>query len=471
MVVKCADFKPAEFFKTVGTLKNRKGNPGKDKDKIRHYMALTTAFDIETTYIKEIDESVMYIWQWAFGEDLVIYGRTWDEYRETVQAVKDALPPGRWLVCFVHNLSFEFQWLKSIFTFSADDVFAMASRKVLKCDADAFIEFRCSYLLTNMSLDMFTRKFNVRHGKLSGEEFDYSKVRYPWTELTERELEYCTNDVQGLVEAVDAQMARDKDTLQTIPLTSTGYVRREAKAAMRNSGQHHSTLFYMQPDIDLYRALRAAFRGGDTHASRFYATTEEYAQTVNYVHSADRSSSYPAVMVNNLYPMTPFVKIAECDLNEDYIKRGITIRNWALLLRVRLTEVSLKDPYYPAPYISKDKCLNLQMEILEETRKGKRKKTYYHEDNGRVLKAGALETVVTDVDLRIILSTYNCKMEVLEGWFSYYGPLPEPLRKLVIKYYTDKTELKGVVGQERYYDKAKALLNALYLRYDGSESR
>ena len=105
MVVKCADFQPADFFKTIGTLKNRKGNPGKEKDKIRHYMAITTAFDIETSYIKEIDESIMYIWQWAFGEDLVVYGRTWDEYRQTVKVVKDALPPDRWLVCFVHNLS------------------------------------------------------------------------------------------------------------------------------------------------------------------------------------------------------------------------------------------------------------------------------------------------------------------------------------------------------------------------------
>jgi hypothetical protein len=32
----------------------------------------------------------------------------------------------------------------------------------------------------------------------------------------------------------------------------------------------------------------------------------------------------------------------------------------------------------------------------------------------------------------------------------------------VIKYYRDKTELKGVKGMEVYYDKAKALLNSLY---------
>ena len=32
----------------------------------------------------------------------------------------------------------------------------------------------------------------------------------------------------------------------------------------------------------------------------------------------------------------------------------------------------------------------------------------------------------------------------------------------MIKYYREKTELKGVKGMEIYYDKAKALLNALY---------
>ena len=49
-----------------------------------------------------------------------------------------------------------------------------------------------------------------------------------------------------------------------------------------------------------------------------------------------------------------------------------------------------------------------------------------------------------------------------EKWSSCKGGIPEELVQEVIKYYREKTELKGVKGQEIYYDKSKALLNALY---------
>ena len=77
MVGKCADFQPEQYFKDAPMLKNRRGNPGGNK---RHYVGITTAFDIETTYIEEINQSIMYIWQWQFGEDFTVIGRTWEEF-------------------------------------------------------------------------------------------------------------------------------------------------------------------------------------------------------------------------------------------------------------------------------------------------------------------------------------------------------------------------------------------------------
>ena len=244
MVVNCADFQPSEYFKNCPKVKNRRGNPAGKK---RHYVGITTAFDIETTLLPDIKQSIMYIWQWQFGNDYTVIGRTWEEFTELQKAVKASLPSGYWLVVYVHNLSYEFQFLKGIYPFTPDQVFAIASRKVLKCDMYDCFEFRCSYRLTNMSLKQFTSKMNVEHVKLSGDDFDYSLTRYPWTPIEGDELQYCVNDVLGLVEAVDALMARDKDTLQTIPLTSTGYVRRNAKRAMRE-GVHHSFIYSILPD-------------------------------------------------------------------------------------------------------------------------------------------------------------------------------------------------------------------------------
>lgn len=440
MLLKCADFNPEAYFRDCAKVKNRRGNPA---GKSRHYLGIVTAFDIETSIIPGTEQSIMYIWQWQFGEDYTVIGRTWEEFTDLQERIKSSLPSGYWLVVYVHSLAYEFQFLKGVYSFHPDEVFAVASRKPLKCDMLGCFEFRCSYKLTNMSLSQFTRKMGVAHQKLSGDEYNYSVVRYPWTELTDRELEYCTNDVLGLVEAINALMARDGDTLQTIPLTSTGYVRRNAKRAMRE-GMHHSFVYSILPNYEVYCALREAFRGGNTHASRFFS-----GDIVHNVHSADRSSSYPAVICNCEFPMTEFIPILPKDLNIGYVTRCITIRHKALLLRVGIYNLRLKNPYWGCPYISKDKCRNIHKGVDTE-------------DNGRILSADYLETTITDIDLKIILSEYDGELVILQGWYASYKPLPAPLVEEVKKYYRDKTELKGIPGQEVYYDKAKSLLNSLY---------
>ena len=439
-VVKCADFKPETFFANVGVLKNRRGNPAGKK---RHYLALTTAFDIETSVIPGTEQSVMYIWQWQLGTEYTVIGRTWEEFINLQIQIKACIPDDTWIVCYVHNLSFEFQYLKGVYKFLPSDVFAVASRKIVKCDMHGCYEFRCSYKLTNMSLGEFTKKMNAEHKKLSGEEFDYSVVRYWFTEMSDTELQYCINDVLGLVESINALMKRDGDTLQTIPLTSTGYVRRNAKRAMKK-GVHHNLVYSMLPDLNTYEALKEAFRGGNTHANRYYV-----GDIVKGVHSADRSSSYPAVICNCEFPMTEFVPILQKDLNKAYITRCVKIRHKALLLRIGIKKLRLRNMLWGCPYLSKSKCRNIHKAVDTE-------------DNGRILSADYLETTVTDIDLKIILQEYRGKIIFLEGWYSSYKKLPQPLIEEVKKYYTEKTELKGVIGQEVYYDKAKALLNSLY---------
>ena len=446
-VVKCADFDAQSFFHKAPMVKNRRGNPGK---KARHYVGMTTAFDIEASIIPGTEQAVMYVWQWCFS-DTVVIGRTWEDFLSLQDSIRKALPDGTWLVVYVHNLSYEFQFLKGIYSFMEDDVFAVGSRQVIKCDMWGRFEFRCSYKLTNMSLGQFTKKMNVEHKKLSGDEFDYSKERYPWTELDPEELQYCVNDVAGLVEAVNSLMARDGDNLSTIPLTSTGYVRRDAKRAMKE-GTHHSAMQAMMPTYDVYVALREAFRGGNTHASRFMA-----GDIIYNVHSADRSSSYPAVLCNREYPVSQFIPIMKSDLNMGYIQRCISIRHKALLLRIGIKNLRLRDPYWACPYLSKDKCRN----IHEASYVADEEHTDMI-DNGRILEADYLETTITDVDLEIICSEYTGEIIFHQGWYATYKKLPEAFTDEVIKFYRDKTTLKGVKGQEIYYDKAKALLNSLY---------
>ena len=294
----------------VHALRDKRGNKG-TKNKVI-YKDCICSFDIETTRIPEIEQSVMYIWQFGLLVDDAIYytyGRTWKEFNTFIDMIRDSHLR---LVVYVHNLSYEFQFLRNVFSFTNDNVFAVKSRKILKCVSEEYnIEFRCSYLLTNLGLDSFTKKMGVEHQKLSGEEFDYSKKRYPWTKMTAYEMQYSFNDVIGLLEAIHEQMTQWNDNLYTIPLTSTGYIRRMAKDALKsfNFKQRASIIKSITPD--LYTELREGFRGGDTHANRYYVN-----ETLYNVKSCDRSSSYPDVIVNDMFPMSPFQKENDCDEND-----------------------------------------------------------------------------------------------------------------------------------------------------------
>lgn len=422
--------------------KRKRGNPASRSR--RQYLDIVTAFDIETSHHPEREESLLYIWQWQFGDIVTAYGRTWDELRDFMRRLIIAIDKrdNAALVVLVHNLSYEFQFLRGVYTFHREEVFAVDARRVLKCTMhDKRLEFRDTYLHSNMSLAMYCKKMNVEHQKLSGEEFDYNALRFPDTPLTERQLQYCQNDVIGLVEAYTAEMKRDGDNLYTIPYTSTGYVRKDCKRAMRFVSQ--SMIRKLQPDVELYKMLREAFRGGDTHANRHFA-----GKIIDNVHSADRSSSYPDVMCNCKFPMGRFYPI------NGEIDRAITLYNkgYALLIRVRLWDIAMSDPSWGFPYISFSRCRNVVAPTL---------------DNGRILYAEYLETTITDIDLKIILDQYEFSdIELVTGYFSRYDRLPAPLIHCTIDYYQSKTRLKGVLDDSGHetpiYGKSKALLNSLY---------
>lgn len=427
-------------------LHDTRSNRGTKKKK--GYKNCMCAFDIETTRLTEIEQSIMYIWQFSilFLDDLhidTIIGRTWSEFELHLSQLQQDDNESYYMI-FVHNLSYEFQFIRGIYTFSPEEVFAIKSRKILKCEMYSRFELRCSYLQTNMSLDSFTKKMKVEHSKLSGEKFDYTKKRYPWTELTDYELQYSVNDTIGLLEAMYKRMILSDDNLYTLPLTSTGYVRRVTKKAMYGWAKKNKYLF---PDINVFNLLEEAFRGGDTHANRYYSGTVIKAdgKKILGIGSFDRSSSYPDVVLNDAFPMTKFVYIGS--LEESDIEKKLD-RGKALLFRCKIRNIEQIDKYYGAPYISYSKCRKVSNEIL---------------DNGRILSAEYLETTITDIDYNIMKAEYKwTDFEITECYESRYGQLPEQLKDIFRRYYIDKTELKGISEQELFYNLQKALLNAGY---------
>lgn len=244
---------------TFKQLPRRQGENGK-----LVYADAVCCFDIEATRIEEREQSIMYVWQFAIDE-FTVYGRTWDEFKAFLRKLKEKLGDMH-LIIFVHNLSYEFQFLSGIYHFNDYEVFCTEPRKILKCNMYKNFEFRCSYKLTNLSLSAMAKRYNKKYLKESGDDFDYSKHRFPDTPLTEKELQYCEHDVLAVVESIYQIMLINNDDLYTLPLTSTGFVRRNVKQGMREYW------YQMRDEMPLYRCyqlLKSAFRGGNTHANRF----------------------------------------------------------------------------------------------------------------------------------------------------------------------------------------------------------
>lgn len=408
---------------------------GKHKMYQRHPMT----FDIETSKIaKDNDghyEAFMYIWQVCI-EGNVVFGRRWEELQEFMHKVVDAykLSEGERVVVYVHNLSFEFQFIQDFFHFT--DVFAMASRSILTAKT-AHLEFRCSYKLSNMSLAKFIENTpNTLHYK-GIDDLDYSTVRTPDTPLTEVELGYCFNDVKGLYECVMELLK--EDNIATIPLTSTGYVRRDCRHAMNKNKNNRKMFLRSRLTLIQYKLLRECFRGGNTAGDRYLTNL-----ILKNVGSYDLSSSYPFQMIARDYPLGKwnYGVIPNIRTLEEYNRKYCTIARYSF------KNIRLRDEK-PIPYIPQSKCLAL----------GDDREIY----NGRVLHADCLTISMTNIDFDIVKEQYVYdKIAVEEFHYSRKGLLPKELRDTIMYYFEKKSKLKG--DEEHYYEymKSKNKLNSIY---------
>ena len=440
--IKCPVYDPLEDTDVIEKYKNRYcvGSPR------GRYLNIACAFDIETTNIINVDRPYAFMYQWQFCIDHdVFFGRTWDSFQDFIGILSDRLQlnASRRLVVYVHNLSFEFQFMRRFFSWT--NVFLKGPRNVLRAVANDVIEFRDSYALSNMSLAKFCENTpGIIFTKNDSEQFNYHKIRTPETKLTRLEQSYCYCDVAGLCECIKWLMK--EDNLAKIPMTSTGYVRRDFRHEYSKDKRLRAIWKSTRLTPETYRINRAAFRGGDTHASFNYV-----GQVLHNVHSYDISSSYPAAMLLDQYPVTAFAEISPAK----WLERN-KMPHYASLLYVRFENLEYIGDA-GMPYISIDKCAKISSCRIN--------------DNGRVLRCGpyqdgepgVCEMWITDIDMKIIEHDYTWSHRWIGRVFvSKYGPLPDAHKKQVMHYFKLKTELKNVPGREYEYGKAKNRLNAGY---------
>ena len=214
--VRCPVYDPEKDLDVLDRYSNVRTVRGRDGKLLN----LACAFDIETTNMTDAERpyAFMYHWQFCIG-NRVFFGRTWDQFQDFIYNLCERLHlEDRKLVVYVHNLAFEFQFMRRFFHF--DNVFLRHNRDPLKAICNDRIIFRDSYALSNMRLEKFCENTpGIIFAKNDGEQFNYKKIRTPKTKLTRQEQSYCYCDVAGLCECIRYRM-RD-DHLGHIPMTST----------------------------------------------------------------------------------------------------------------------------------------------------------------------------------------------------------------------------------------------------------
>lgn len=413
------------------------------------YLNIPCSFDIETTSMKLSKhlEKRAFMYEWSFCIwGYVFIGRTWDEFKELYNSIVNYFDLGldKRLIVYVHNLSYEFQFIRHRFEW--ERIFALDKRKPVQCVTVEGVEFRCSYLLSGYNLAKLAEqlsKFKVK--KLKG-ELDYNVIRNSLTPLTKNELQYCINDVLIVVAYIQELIEREGD-ITKIPLTKTGFVRKYCRDMCMYEGSHrHNTKKYsdyrkimkaLTMDCNIYTLLQEAFSGGFTHGNPY-----NVGRTIKNVDSFDFCSAYPAVMVAEEFPMSKAIRYSP--KNIDDFNHYIT--HYCCLFRIEVTNI--KSVYKFDHYISSSHCRDLKNAV---------------ESNGRIVSADHLCMTVTEQDYHIIKATYEWdNLDIKDFHYFIKGYLPKNFILAILKLYKDKTELKGVKGKEVEYLVSKENLNSCY---------
>lgn len=448
---------------TVNELKNilssEKDYPLSYKNKI-HYVNLSVSFDIETTscyrkietneyfsndYVKGLSPreqkkyekiAFMYIWQFAYKEYQVM-GREWKDFEKLIDMLHlrfNTEYKKIHFVIYVHNLSYEFQFIKDRFNFV--DVFAIKERIPIKAITDNGIEFRCSYLLSGYSLAKLADNLQTHKIKKLVGDLDYKLIRNSKTELTDLEISYCINDILIVQYFIDECIERF-GSIANIPNTQTGIVRRYVKKYCISDKNYYYQIKDLTLDKESFKSLRRAFQGGFTHGNIIYI-----GNVIKNVFSVDFTSSYPYCLVSEKYPMSKPILFT----------RGLTKATFKQLCNDNLCVFDVVfyniESNYNINTIPSHKCyekINAQIE------------------NGKIIKADKLRITVTNIDFEDISFFYSFAHFEIYNLFVYKKDyLPKRFIECVFKFYNDKTELKGIAGKETEYLHSKEMLNSLY---------
>lgn len=381
-------------------------------------------------FYKDIEKACCpYVWQFGVNNQ-VYFGRELSEFANILKMLSDEKTTK---YCYVHNLSYETQFLVDLIEDNNWTITELCARNVRQPIQfkipELNIVFRCSYMLTNLSLKLSAEKYtNLR--KAVG-DLDYNIPYSPLCPLPRKALHYIEMDCLTLYEIIK-WFKNEYGHIKNIPLTQTGEVRHALRHEL--DYWYFKKTWKLVPPEYIYLALKGAFQGGITHANIIYAN-----RVLKDVWSYDFASSYLYTLTCFKYPSEEFHLIREKDI-ERYEK------NHCLLYDVTLEDIVATKHNH---YLSYSK-------LSEKNNDGK------IIDNGRVVKLKSGRLLCTDYDLKCLRMCYDFKITYNHIWASFARYLDRRVLLFILQKYSDKTTLKGVDGMEQFYMKAKQQANSIF---------
>lgn len=389
------------------------------------------------------------------------------------------------LIIYVHNLSYDISYLLPYINMLPDDNDTYQgiiedNNKFLSYVRGCF-EFRCSYRLSGMSLEKWSKELNVEHVKQVG-LYDYNKIIYPDDELTENEKIYDRFDVLSMKECLAKQLSYYGDDLTSIPLTKTGYIRRTLRRSCRNDKYYWKHYFRdTRLNARCYEYCLKSFAGGYTHNNRYWrdvlievGKTYEYIPDsgiyikVDSIKHRDFKSHYPTQQTcSNRFPIGRPQHIYDDSLHYKLTIEDVLgeLETFTYFIKMRVTRAALRDSHISMPFMQKSKCYQTSF-------------TKERYDNGRIKEIeGSCIMYVDSLTLSILYDQYDIDYEILDAYKMKNGRLPDCIIEVVDKYFKGKSDKKALVHEltaaygkldprtvEAEFDLMviKALLNAIY---------
>ena len=418
------------------------------------YSRLIITADTETSKGVNTEHNHIVIWSITISykdrKIVSLYGRRPSDFVKCLTKIKDNIPCNRMYI-FFHNLGYDWVFLRR---FILDQYGQPDYQLNLKPHAPLLIEFengiiiRDSLALGQRSLAKWAKDLSCDAQKAVG-DWEYQKVRHQNTRLTQAEMGYMEADTVVLAECLYKTMELLNCNITTLPYTATGIPRRDIK---RIGKQHKAKIKYNNclMEYEDYVFAEKVYHGGYSHANRFYV-----GQILKgNIQAFDFSSSYPAVLLMEKYPIETFTPV---DVDADEVIR--LMDDYAFMFNLVLVNPVLKMEQ-PMPALQLSKCETAINPLI---------------DNGRVVEASYIKVPITEQDLYIIMQQYDYDaIYITDCRAAVKDYLPRWLTDYIYQLYYDKCTLK--TGDPVLYDIQKAKLNSIYgmhvqkcIRYDNVE--